>query len=175
MLVRGALGRSVAHRAAKVVRGFHGTAAARMAEEDMGATHVRLTLASPARPIMVGENVALVNIPGMTGEYGVAADHAAVVSELKPGLVQVFKEDGGPAESFFVSGGIAATHPGSATDIAAAEAATLDELDASAAQTGLADARRKLEAAAEGSEEQAIAQIECDVFEGVCNALGVAA
>lgn len=153
-------------------RRLHATAAARMAEEAVAASSMTLNLAGPTRPMVVNEPVELVNIPGMAGEYGVAAEHAPVIAELKPGLVQVYKTEGADPENYFVSGGIASTHPDSSTDISAAEIAPLDELDVAKALAGYAEAKRTLEAAPEGSREAAVAQIECDVFEGVAVALG---
>jgi len=156
-------------------RAFHGSARRLAAAEEAaaGATQVILNLSSPTKAMFNGVGVDLVNIPGMTGEYGVAADHAPTISELKPGVVQVYKTEGAEPETFFVPGGIAATHPDSRTDIAAADIATLDEFDQSTAQQLYNESKRKLETLTEGTEEHAVAQIETDVYEAICTALGV--
>jgi len=144
-----------------------------MAEEAVAATHVTLSFNAPHKKIFVGEAVELVNIPGVTGDYGVTPDHAPTISELRPGLVQVFKKEGGEAELFFVPAGLAVTHPGSITEVTAPEAVSLAELDVALAQKNYAASKSKMEAAAEGSQEQAIAQIEVEVYESICISLGV--
>ncbi|GBG25770.1 ATP synthase subunit delta, mitochondrial [Hondaea fermentalgiana] len=156
-------------------RALHASPTVRMMAEPeaAGSTSVNLTLASATKPVKSKEPVFLVNVPGMTGEFGVAAEHAPVLSELKPGVVQVTKAEGDAPESFFVSGGLASVHEDSSMDVSAAEIFSLDELDGSVAQKLYTEAKRKLDGAAEGSQEQAVAQIEVDVYEGVCVALGI--
>ena len=155
-------------------RAFHGARALRMAEPAEGAAaHVLLNLGSPAGNVYNEEPVALVNVPGMAGEYGIAASMAATISELKPGTIEVFKNEGDEPVKFFVPAGMVITHENSITDVAVADLVKLDELDASAAQSAYAEAKRTFESAEEGSREQAVAQIEMDVFEAVCTASGV--
>eukprot|EP00514_Thraustochytrium_sp_LLF1b_P004118 CAMPEP_0184519178 /NCGR_PEP_ID=MMETSP0198_2-20121128/6485_1 /TAXON_ID=1112570 /ORGANISM="Thraustochytrium sp., Strain LLF1b" /LENGTH=165 /DNA_ID=CAMNT_0026909671 /DNA_START=198 /DNA_END=695 /DNA_ORIENTATION=+ len=153
---------------------LHGSRALRMAEaETSAATQVILNFSAPTGSVMFEEPVDLVNIPGMTGEYGVAAEHAPTISELKPGMVQVFKTENGPAETFFVPGGMAITSENSHTQIAAADIATLEELDGSAAQKLYQETKKQLESLAEGTQEHAVAQAELDVYEAVCTAVGI--
>mmetsp|Transcript_2646 Transcript_2646/g.6197 ORF Transcript_2646/g.6197 Transcript_2646/m.6197 type:complete len:176 (+) Transcript_2646:182-709(+) len=156
-------------------RGLHASSALRMAEAEptTDGASLTLTFASATRPVVKKEPVFLVNVPGMTGEFGVAAEHSPVVSELKPGLVQITRKEGDAPESYFVTGGLAAVHEDSTMDVAAAEIASLDELDGAVAQKLYAEAKRTADAAAEGSKEQAIAQVQAETYEAVCIALGV--
>ena len=97
------------------------------------------------------------------------------MAELKPGLVEIHftKDDKEPAK-YFVSGGFALTHENSTTDIAAVEACKLEDLDEVAAKAQLAEAKGALSSAAEGSADEAKAQIAIDVNTAICRALGVA-
>ena len=49
--------------------------------------------------------VGQVNVPGITGSFGILPDHVPVLTTLKPGVVDVMETAGGAAESFFVSSG----------------------------------------------------------------------
>ena len=49
------------------------------------------------------QQVKLVQLPGVTGEYGVTAGHTPNISQLVPGLVQIHTDDSEP-ERYFVSG-----------------------------------------------------------------------
>ena len=60
-----------------------------------------------------------------------------VVHPLRPGVVEIFHEDGGEGEKYFVSGGFAFTHLNSTTDISAAEVVALDDLDGAEARKNL--------------------------------------
>lgn len=50
--------------------------------------------------------VDLVIIPGVSGDYGVTAGHTPTISELRPGTVEIFHQQDGEAEKFFISGGL---------------------------------------------------------------------
>ena len=63
--------------------------------------------------------VDLIIVPGVTGEYGITAGHTPIISELKPGLVQIFHSQDDEPEKYFVSGGFSFTHANSVTDVTA--------------------------------------------------------
>ena len=65
-------------------------------------------------------------LPGMEGMFGVKANHVAVISQLRPGIVEL--HSGAEVEKFFISGGWAYVHPTGVTDIQAVEAVTLDQV-----------------------------------------------
>jgi F-type H+-transporting ATPase subunit epsilon len=86
-------------------------------------------LVSPARLLFSGD-VASVQIPGTEGEMTILANHAPVLSTLKPGIVVVSK-DSGTSEKIFVRGGFAEVNASGLT-VLAETAIPLADLDASA-------------------------------------------
>ena len=117
---------------------------------------------SPHRAIYEKANVELVRLPGVSGEFGITAGHTPNVSQLVPGVVRVYAEKDGEADEWFVSGGYAMTHPDNSLDVAAVEVCKLDDLDLGTVQSNLAEAKARMESAAEGSPERATAQIEVE-------------
>lgn len=93
------------------------------------ADSFQFDLVSPER-LLMSEQVASVVVPGSEGQFMVLADHAPVISTLKPGVVVI---DGGEkAETrFFVRGGLAEVRPQGLT-ILAERAIDLEALDAAA-------------------------------------------
>jgi F-type H+-transporting ATPase subunit delta len=121
------------------------------------------------------ETVDLVIVPGVTGEYGVTAGHTPIISELKPGMVQIFHDESEEPEKYFVSGGFAFTHANSVTDVTAVEAVKLDDLDADAVRAGLTSFKAAMDAATPETQDHALAQIGFEVHEAMCDALGITA
>lgn len=107
-----------------LVRAFSQPAAA-------ASSQLTLNFTTPTNPIHVKKVVDKVIVPGAAGEYGVTAGHSPIISELKPGVVQVVHVGvmsriffvklsinflcQGETEKFFVAGGFALTHPNSVT------------------------------------------------------------
>jgi F-type H+-transporting ATPase subunit delta len=162
-------------RATPTMASFHSSASARNEEADfdpLAATHVNLNFAHPSGEIYKDTEVELVIIPGVTGEYGVTAGHTPIISEMKPGLVQIYhKADDKEPEKYFVSGGFAFTHLNSTTDIACVEAVPLEEIDADRARAGLKEFQDAFDRAAADSLEAAEAQIGLDVHSAMVTAL----
>lgn len=77
-------------------------------------------------------------LPGMEGLFGVKANHVPVISQLKPGVVEL--HSGSEVEKYFISGGWAYVHPDGVIDIQALEAVTLDQVDHSAVKSALSAA-----------------------------------
>lgn len=134
---------------------------------------VKLNFAVPYASIYSEEPIHTVTLPGLVGEYGVTGAHQPIMSELKPGLVQIYKTDGGEPEKFFVSGGFAVTHADAKTDVSVSEAVKLDELDPEAAKKGYNEYKLKMEAAPAESQERAQLQIAVETYEAMCYALGI--
>ena len=63
-------------------------------------------LVTPERLVRADE-VHMVVVPGVEGEFGVMAGHAPFMTTLKDGELKVFKTAGGQPESITVSGGFA--------------------------------------------------------------------
>jgi F-type H+-transporting ATPase subunit epsilon len=94
-------------------------------------------LVSPARLLFSGD-VASVQIPGSEGEMTILANHAPVLSTLKPGVVVVSK-DGGSTEKIFVRGGFAEVNAAGLT-VLAETAIPLADLDGAAIASQIKDA-----------------------------------
>ena len=169
------LARIARQSARSAVRSFQTSrvAFAEAAAAEGEATKVTLNFACPHEPIHAGTEVDMVIIPGVAGEYGMTAGHTPIVSELKPGVVQIFhdKDDKEP-EQYFISGGFSCSHPNSVTDLMAVEAVKLEDIDEAAAKAGLADYQAQMDKAPADSLERAEAQIGFEVHEAMLMAIG---
>ena len=70
---------------------------------------------SPERVLFSGD-VDQVDLPGVEGDMGILADHAPLVTPLRPGILTIF--NGGERESVVVIGGIAEVSPAGLTVLA---------------------------------------------------------
>jgi F-type H+-transporting ATPase subunit epsilon len=82
-------------------------------------------LVSPEKLLFSGE-VDQVDVPGVEGDFGVLAGHAALVSTLRPGILVIYR-DGGELK-VVVNGGFAEVGPGGLT-VLADMAVPLEEFD----------------------------------------------
>ena len=110
-------------------------------------------LVSPER-LLMSEAVDQVVLPGAEGEMTVLADHAPVMSLLKPGVVDVHK--GGTVERIFVRGGFADISP-AGLNILAEQAMPLAEVDAATLDKEIKDAEEDHDDAPEGDAKVAAA------------------
>jgi len=79
---------------------------------------VKLNLCLPHEAIYDGAEVYSIILPGLSGEYGVTANHVPYVAQLKAGVVQILHQEttaAADAEKYFIPGGYALTHPDSTT------------------------------------------------------------
>lgn len=95
-------------------------------------------LVSPEK-LLISEEVSHVVVPGVEGEFGVLAHHAPLLSVLRPGVVKVYKTEGGEPERLFVRGGCADVNPKGLT-ILADEAMPMSEFDVSKLDAAIKDA-----------------------------------
>ncbi len=160
----------------RITRGFHSSSLTRFAaaQETNAVSTMKLNFSCPRKTIYSDEPVYLVSVFGATGVYGIAADMAPTISELRPGAVVIQKEETSGSETFFVPGGFALTHPGSTTDIAAADIISRDEIDTDLLRKQLESTRKKLESLDDDTQEHTIAQIEMNVYEAACDMMGIA-
>jgi F-type H+-transporting ATPase subunit epsilon len=100
-------------------------------------------LVSPEK-LLVSEEVQHVVVPGSEGEFGVMAHHAPFMTTLKPGVVKVYKTDGGEPEKLFVKGGFADVNAKGLT-ILADEATPLAEMGVDRIDELIRDAEEDLE------------------------------
>lgn len=88
---------------------------------------LKFELVSPERLLSSGD-VRQVVVPGVEGEFTVLANHAPVLSTMKPGVVTV-TDANGAEERIFVRGGFAEINPAGLT-VLAEEAIAVKDLSA---------------------------------------------
>jgi F-type H+-transporting ATPase subunit epsilon len=130
----------------------------------MATFHFELT--SPERLVFSGE-VEHVVVPGFEGEFGVLADHAPLISLLRPGILKVL----GPQEQqFVVRGGFAEVNPKGLT-VLADFAASVADVDREMLASQIKDLEEDVADAAEGEARDRAAQ-RLDQLKAVQAALG---
>jgi F-type H+-transporting ATPase subunit epsilon len=121
---------------------------------------VAFELVSPER-VLASVQADMVVVPGEEGDFGVLAQHAPVLSLLRPGLIEIY-EGNAVSERVFVEGGFAEVNPNGL--IVLAEAAnplselSLDEARSllQRAEDDLSDAKEPTEAERERLEQAVI-------------------
>ncbi len=119
------------------------------------ADPLKFDLVSPER-LLVSEEVESVVVPGGEGYYTVFAQHAPLMSTLKPGQVEVTTLTGA-TRKFFVRGGFANVTPGGLT-ILADQAIPLEDLDAEHLAREIRNAEEDLTDAGEDHMKRRIAE-----------------
>ncbi len=116
---------------------------------------LNLEIVTPEKKVL-SEAVDSVNVPTMTGEVGILANHAPLISSLKPGILSYTK--GGATEKMVVSGGfieVSADNVSVLADIAE----TSSEINVEAAKTERDAAEKELNGW-KGTEEEFEAELE---------------
>lgn len=93
-------------------------------------------LVSPEQ-VLASEQAYMVTIPGEAGDFGVLADHAPLLSSLRPGVVVITAPDM-TQRQLFVAGGFADVN-NNVCSVLAEEAVPLSDLDAIVIEKELAD------------------------------------
>ena len=132
------------------------------------ADKVNFELVSPQR-LLLSEEVDMVVVPGAEGDFGVIAEHAPVISTVRPGTITVFQGTS-VTERIFVAGGFAEVTAERCT-VLAEEAERLDEIDRSAVEGQMRDLREGL-GEADSDEERADIEAKIAVAEAKIEALG---
>eukprot|EP00940_MAST-03C_sp_MAST-3C-sp2_P002185 g2185.t1 len=166
-----------------MTRAFHASRAAMQAEAAGASGELKLTFALPHQPIYEDSTVSiankfsfvdLVNLPGVTGTYGITAGHTPNVTQLMPGVVEIFENRSEePTDKYFVAGGYAFAMPDNTLQIAATEACKLEDIDPAVVQKQLDESQAKMGSATPGSAEHASAQIEVETNTAMAQALGL--
>jgi len=107
------------------------------------ADKVHFELVSPQQ-LLLSESVDMVVVPGAEGDFGVLADHAPLISTIRPGTITVYQGDT-VSERIFVAGGFAEVTADRCT-VLAEEAEPLDDIDRAAVEAELRDLRDDLSA-----------------------------
>lgn len=116
------------------------------------ADKLHFDLVSPER-LLASREVYMVVAPGAEGDFGVLAGHAPFMSTIRPGVIDVYAEEGAPAERIFINGGFAEVTERGLT-VLAEEALPVSELNAEALARELAAARE------DAGAERAVARLE---------------
>ena len=115
---------------------------------------LKLEVVTPERKTY-SEDVDMVTIPGMDGEYGVLPLHVPLITALKAGELRIQKS--GQETSLATGGGFAEVMPDRVTILTDA-AINASDIDESAVQAAIDRAKVALEDKDLGSEEQAAAE-----------------
>lgn len=148
--------RQVARQSSAAVRRAYATEAASDA--------LKLSLALPHQTLYSESEVQQVNLPSVSGDLGILANHIPIVEQLRPGLLEIITK-GGETEQYFVSGGIATVQPGNRLTISAIEAFKPEQFDAQTVKSLISDAQKR----ASSSDEVVVAEanLELEVLEAL--------
>ena len=117
-------------------------------------------LVSPEK-ILVSEQASMVVVPGEAGDFGVLADHAPLLSSVRPGVVSVTTPDGA-SKKIFVAGGFADVS-NNVCSVLAEEAVNVNEIDRAAVEKQLSDLKDELSFAKEDVVKAAFIQQQIEV------------
>lgn len=121
-------------------------------------TKLHFDLVSPER-LLISAEVDQVDVPGSEGDFGVMANHAPVMTTLRPGVLTI-QSPGKAGEKYFVRGGFAEVTLGGLT-VLAEEAMPLAELDAAALDQRIKNAEEDVaDAKDDTSRERAKTQLD---------------
>jgi F-type H+-transporting ATPase subunit epsilon len=134
----------------------------------MAEGKVEFELVSPEK-LLLSERVDMVVVPGEEGNFGVLAQHAPLISAVRPGVIDVHN-GGKVTEQIFVAGGFAEVTPARCT-VLAEQAVPIAEIDRSAAEQQLKDAQEDL-ADAEDDAGRLAAEKQVAVAEAMIQAAG---
>ena len=105
-------------------------------------------LVSPEKIAFSGD-VDQVDVPGTEGDFGVLADHAPLISLIRPGIMTVYS--GGEQIRIVVLGGLAEVGPDGLT-VLADVATSIEDLDRAALQKQIAEMEQRTKDMEQGSE-----------------------
>lgn len=117
-------------------------------------------LVSPEQ-ILASIEARMVIVPGEDGDFGVLADHAPLLSSMRPGIVTVTAADG-TQRKIFVSGGFADVD-GTQCSVLAEEAVDVEKLDRDALTATLKDLEDDLDFAKDDAVKAAHIQAQIKV------------
>ncbi|CAL8349010.1 ATP synthase F(1) complex subunit delta, mitochondrial [Gadus morhua] len=139
------------------------------AEAVSGGPQMSFTFASPTQVFFQGASVKQVDVPTLTGAFGILPAHVPTLQVLRPGVVTVYSDEGVGAK-YFVSSGSVTVNADSSVQLLAEEAVPLDQLDISVAKANLEKAQSEMAAAVDEMAKAAV-QISIDANEAIVKAL----
>jgi len=129
------------------------------AEAVTGGPQMSFTFASPTQVFFKEANVKQVDVPTLTGAFGILPAHVPTLQVLRPGVVTVLNDDGSSAK-YFVSSGSITVNADSSVQLLAEEAVALDQLDLAAAKANLEKAQLDMSTV---SDEAAKAEVQISI------------
>jgi len=139
------------------------------AEAVGGAPQMSFTFASPTQVFFKEASVKQVDVPTLTGAFGILPAHVPTLQVLRPGVVTVLNDDGSSVK-FFVSSGSVTVNADSSVQLLAEEAVALDQLDIVAAKANLEKAQLDMSSASD-EVGRAELQISLEANEAIVKAL----
>lgn len=135
------------------------------AAAEFGDDQIMLNLALPTGSL-VKAACKRVTVPGRGGTYGIQRNSPAMLSELKPGTVLVdYGQDN--FERFIIAGGFAFTHDDGRVEVSVPEGVRVEDIDADLVRQKADELRTAADNAADGSAEQAEANIGLEVYRAI--------
>ena len=113
---------------------------------------IHFELVSP-ESVLASEDVAMVVVPGEAGEFGVLADHAPLLSAIRPGVVSVHLPSG-EVRKIFVAGGFADVN-GKLCSVLAEEAVNVSDLDRAQIEQSIKSLQEELDFSTEDAARSA--------------------
>jgi F-type H+-transporting ATPase subunit delta len=138
---------------------------------DAVSPKLMFTFACPHVTICKNKEIQSVNVPGVSGEMGILAQHVPTIAELKPGVVSIKAEK---EEKYFISGGFAFIHKDSTCTVSSIEAVPLDQIDPHLAESGYKKYSEELSKST-NDQDRAKAMIGMEVHLAMIHALGLKA
>lgn len=121
----------------------------------MAENAVQFELVSPEK-LMLSDDVEMVVVPGVDGDFGVLPGHTPMISTVRPGVIHVF-ESGSVKSRIFVAGGFAEVTAERCT-VLAEEAVPLDEIDRAGVEKDLQDANEDIRDAGVDAAQMGLAE-----------------
>ncbi|KAJ8721462.1 hypothetical protein PYW07_002237 [Mythimna separata] len=112
--------------------------------------------------------VKQIDVPSMSGAFGILPKHVPTLAVLRPGVVSVIENDG-KLNKIFVSSGTVTVNDDSSVQVLAEEAHPLENLDRAAAQESLSKAQSEYSSAS-NDKAKAEAAIAVEVAEEILKA-----
>ena len=123
------------------------------------AESFQFDLVSPEK-LLMSDPVEQVTVPGADGQFTVLKGHAAFLSTLKPGILDITAEDGS-SQRIYVRGGFADVNASGLT-VLAEQAMPMEEVNAEIMAQQVTDAQEDLADAGDDAEKRAVAQKQLD-------------
>lgn len=134
-------------------------------EVEAAEDQIMLNLALP-HGSLVNAACKRVTVPGRGGTYGIQRNSPPMLSELKPGVVLVDYGKDEP-ERYIISGGFAFTHENGNVEVSVPEGVRIEDVDPDLVRQKADELRAASDAAAEGSQAKAEAQLGLEVYRAI--------